>query len=829
MTSPEELPAKATLSEKVEDVATATPPGLEQPLEAKSLTEAPVEDQRELFGICKPAVSVSLRREPSKDPGENPPETTKSAQVEPVVPATVQAKSEESTAETVVTNPETSADSVTPAEPALLVAEPAEQVVTATQPVADLPEVSVVPLVTEPPVSPAILPHQALFDYLVKTVKLTEAVTLGDFNKFCMHSPNTNLLRWYGLYADMSDVYMTEMLAKDLNLPMLPPEKLIIMPKAADMFEKWRQGHETGWVPLFAVGAFLWVAHYDPFESFPDCMPAALMQRVLVTANMYDALTAHWREILVDLKGQAPDSVFPDLAEDRMEWLKHAGLSSHEVHQALTHLENGTVPFPLRDVSLSLVELGTPYSFWLQNRLFPYYKFQNTAFIGAPREADERELDRLRKQLEFKLSLTPIFLPVIKAELLSELKLFAPTEQTDLATTEEEFLPQEFLSTLLDAALDSKVSDVHLEPKGQEPFYRIRCRRDGVLSTYALLPMERAAAVLNCIKIAAGLDVVEKRQPRDGSFTHTCRGRKYDMRVSTIPQFDELECLVIRILDSRQVPSSLEELGFSTEDIHLVNQVLALDHGLMLVSGPTGSGKSTTLYAAIKTLSLDNYSLQTVEDPIEYKLERGAQYAVNKQLGLSYEKLLKHMLRADPDYILVGEIREAETAQVACVAANTGHLVLSTMHANDALSSLYRLRDMGVPMTLLLDVIKLIVSQRLLRKLCRKCRYKRAMTALERTVFIKHGYPLDCLDVPLYGSKGCHECSYQGYKGRFAILESLYFSNSLIEAVIRGDSRDTIHKDLVNKGFRSMYKNALAYVLRGETAFSELGSLEIAL
>jgi general secretion pathway protein E len=634
------------------------------------------------------------------------------------------------------------------------------------------------------------------------------------------------MLRWFSFYTELSDVYLTEALAKDLDLLMLPEEKLIVMPRAADLFRSWVGTEVTGWIPLFTSGAFIWVANYDPLEPLPASIPGVLVKRCLVTSSSYDELVSFWLTIKpLELRVATGD--IPAAEADRVTWLQNMGLSSHEVHQAISSITGKKVTFPLKEMRLKLLNLELPFDYWYNLRLFPFYRCQNTVFVCAARELADEDLVRLSKDLMFKLSLSVVFIPVIRAEILSELKLFEPKVEPPEAGLDPELLPQEFIDTLLDKVIPARVSDIHFEPRPVENKYRIRCRWNGVLYTEGFLPIEKAKTILNMIKMSASLDVLDVKLPRDGSFGYSSGGKTYDLRVSLIPEHDGFERIVLRILDSSKVPASLEGLGFVTSDIQVVRRVLELDHGLYLVCGPTGAGKSTTLYASAKMLKLEDYSLQTVEDPVEYKLPGCAQYGVNKSIDLTYETLLKHILRADPDYILVGEIRDSETARLACVAANTGHLVLSTLHANDSVSAVERLKDLGVPPLLLLDVLKLIVAQRLLRRLCVKCRFEQALTAIERTNFLEHGYPEDSLPATVNRGRGCKVCNFQGYASRFVVAELLQFDDDLIPIIKNGQSSEELKRYLREHGFRSLYSSALAYVLRGETSFAEVNSLSM--
>lgn len=680
---------------------------------------------------------------------------------------------------------------------------------------------------TEPSVE-ASYDHAPLIEYLQKVFPPPDKLSPLDFKLFCAHSPGANVLRWYSLQTDISDLYATESLSRDLDIPMMPPEKLVIMPKASDLFSNWSEGKATGWIPLFTCGAFLFVANYDPFEPLPAGIPSPLIKKVLVTANTHDGLLENFKAVLVDFKRKAPPTPFPEEEAARISWLAKLDLSNDEVMDAMKLLRYGLIPIPIKDLSLKLQLFNLDMAFCLQYQAFPFFKFQNNVYVASSLMAGPLDTESLRSQLEYKMAGSSIILvPAEPSELASELELFTKPPEIHPDTHLVGQDPQGYLDVILGKAFELKVSDVHFEPEMAESRYRIRFRLDGVLVSVGQIDNTFAMQVLNTIKIQANIDISERRQPQDGSFSHSTKGQEYDIRVSLIPQYDGGERVVLRILDNRRVPGSLEELGFATSDILLVNKALSVEHGMFLVTGPTGSGKTTTLYSALKSLPLDTHSLQTVEDPVEYKLEGCAQYAVNKQLNLTYDRILRHMLRADPDFILIGEIRDADTAQVACTAANTGHLVLSTMHANDSLSSLYRLRDFGVAMPLLLDVVRLILSQRLLRRLCRKCRFKKDMSALERTAFLKNGYPAECLQAPLFAARGCHACNYSGYRQRFAVVESLFFSDTIVDAILAETPREQMQKLLAEQKFSGMFKTGLASVLRGETSMGELSSLSV--
>lgn len=670
--------------------------------------------------------------------------------------------------------------------------------------------------------------HEALFNYLLKLIPPLEPVEFVEFQRFLLYSPGANLLRWYSLQADTTDYYITEAIARDLNALMLPADKLVTMPKAADAFTMLAGKTKGGWIPLFTHGVFLFLANYDPLEPLPNGVPACLVQKVLLTANQYDVLCDLWHGILSE-QADRPKVELPPLPEDdkdRSKWLELLGVLEKDVAWSLKALRFQQIPFPLCELSLKLLPTVLDQQYLFSQQLFPFLTFQNLMFL-----AYEGDSDSIVAQLDLKLNgLTPILFHAVPKDVQSELKVCfgSALQSTKLSVSLIESNLNDvsgFLDALLNQALELKVSDIHLEPLITEPTYRFRFRMDGVLIPVLNITEDMAQGLINKIKLASGMEISDKRQPKDGSFTHQLQGMEFDIRVSIIPQHTDGEQVVLRVLDLRKAPGSLEELGFSVTDTLLINKALSFDHGLFLVSGPTGSGKTTTLYAAVRSLPLDSYALMTVEDPVEYKIENGAQFCVTPTM--CYERLLKHLLRADPDFLMVGEVRDAATAQTALVAANTGHLVLTTLHANDAISSIFRLQDLGVPSVLLADASRLIISQRLIRKLCRRCRIKRPMTAPERATFLHNGFPKECLDSNLYMARGCHACHYSGYKNRFAVAESLFFTQDLADAVGRGATRQELFNLAEKQGYHTMYRAGLARVLSGETSFKEISSLAI--
>ncbi|HAK95245.1 MAG TPA: type IV-A pilus assembly ATPase PilB [Planctomycetes bacterium] len=363
-----------------------------------------------------------------------------------------------------------------------------------------------------------------------------------------------------------------------------------------------------------------------------------------------------------------------------------------------------------------------------------------------------------------------------------------------------------------------RVSDIHIEPYEKE--VKVRYRIDGVLRESMAPPKKMHNAIISRIKIMSGLDIAERRVPQDGKFQLKVDGRQIDFRVSILPTVHG-EKAVLRLLDSSNLSLNLDKLGFEEKALKDVRKAITTPYGMFLVTGPTGSGKSTTLYSSINEVLSPEDNIITVEDPVEYQLQGVIQVPVNVKRGLTFAAALRSILRQDPDTIMIGEIRDLETAEIAIKAALTGHLVFSTLHTNDAPSTITRLVDMGVDRFLVASSVVCVVAQRLGRRLCGEC--KRLMDPLPpRERLLEVGFvEEDLKDMKLYEAVGCNRCK-GGYAGRFAILESMPISEALRRIIINGGSAIEIKDQAVKERMISLRRCGLLNVLRGKTTIEEV-------
>ena len=370
-------------------------------------------------------------------------------------------------------------------------------------------------------------------------------------------------------------------------------------------------------------------------------------------------------------------------------------------------------------------------------------------------------------------------------------------------------------------AIREGCSDIHFEP--YEKSFRIRYRIDGVLETVMNPPKKFAPAIISRVKIMSKLDIAERRLPQDGRIKvnlNTSNGRKsIDIRISTTPTVYG-EKVVMRLLDKDNLRTDLTELGLEGNDLKKLKKALAAPYGIILVTGPTGSGKSTTLYAALSTLNKQDVNIMTAEDPVEYNLEGINQVPVKESIGLTFSSALRSFLRQDPDIIMVGEIRDTKTADVASRAALTGHLVLSTIHTNDAPSTITRLVDMGIEPYLIASSLNCIISQRLARKICPRCKHevKVSTTYLKNIGFSEE----ESETVHIYEGKGCKYCRNSGYKGRVAIYEILEVTENIKDAILRNSSVSQIREIATGESLVSLRQNGLKKVKEGITTISEI-------
>ena len=366
-------------------------------------------------------------------------------------------------------------------------------------------------------------------------------------------------------------------------------------------------------------------------------------------------------------------------------------------------------------------------------------------------------------------------------------------------------------------AVKRRASDIHFDPF--ENGIHVRIRIDGDLHDYTTVPLAMKKNLITRVKIISNMNITESRLPQDGAIKGLIENLSVDLRVSCLPT-NMGEKIVIRILDYSMSSAGLENLGFTKENYETVQKMISIPNGIILITGATGSGKSTTVYAMLQRLNTENRNLITVEDPIEMNIEGVNQVQVNSEIGMTFGSALRSILRQDPDIIMIGEIRDTETAKIAVRSAITGHLVLSTIHTNDSLNTIERLLDMDVERYLLGAAISGIISQKLARKLCPECKHLRKTTDYEKEVF-KKALGLDVNEI--YEAKGCSNCT-NGYKGRIPIHEVLLINQDIKDAISSGMPKTEL-RNLVfaeNSNINTMLQDGLRKVLTGETSFDEI-------
>jgi len=379
----------------------------------------------------------------------------------------------------------------------------------------------------------------------------------------------------------------------------------------------------------------------------------------------------------------------------------------------------------------------------------------------------------------------------------------------------EETSITDIVNTIILDAIKAKASDIHFDPF--ENGLKIRMRIDGRLSDYSIVPLFVQRNMITRIKIISGMNITESRIPQDGAIKNSLENVDVDLRVSCLPT-NLGEKIVIRVLDYKMSSAGIETLDFNKVNYKKVLKMIGIPNGIILVTGATGTGKSTTVYSILQRLNTEDRNIITVEDPIEMNIEGINQVQVNSEIGLTFATTLRSILRQDPDIIMIGEIRDDETARIAVRASITGHLVLSTIHTNDSLNTIERLTDMDVERYLLGTALSGIISQKLARRLCTKCRKPKATTDYEKKV-LKRALNLDINEI--YEPVGCDEC-HDGYKGRIAIHEVLLITQEIKDAIIRNDEKSKLRKLVYGSGTITMLQDGLAKVVAGETTFEEI-------
>lgn len=370
------------------------------------------------------------------------------------------------------------------------------------------------------------------------------------------------------------------------------------------------------------------------------------------------------------------------------------------------------------------------------------------------------------------------------------------------------------MNQIITEAITSNASDIHLEP--QKRYLRVRYRIDGVLRDAMNLPKNIQPGIISRAKIMANLDIAERRRPQDGRINLKFRGREVDLRVSVLPGIFG-EKVVLRILDKEKSLIPLEQLGFSEESLNIFKTLIKQPYGMILITGPTGSGKSTTLYAILRILNSPEVNILTVEDPVEYQLDGITQVQVNPKINLTFANALRSFLRQDPDIILVGEIRDRETAQIAMEAALTGHLVFSTLHTNDSFSAPTRLIDMGIEPYLIASSLIGVTAQRLVRKICNECKEE-----YKPSKFLLKQVGIEDYDGVFYRGKGCIACNNSGYKGRIAIQEVLKIDDTIREMILNRRPSTEIKEYAIKNGTISLLHDAIDKAKKGITTIEEV-------
>ena len=367
-------------------------------------------------------------------------------------------------------------------------------------------------------------------------------------------------------------------------------------------------------------------------------------------------------------------------------------------------------------------------------------------------------------------------------------------------------------------AVDLRATDIHCEPKNNEE-YVVRCRIDGILQNIVAFPADEGKAVISAMKVLGDMDIAEKRRPQDGTFTVLMEDRRFDVRAASAPtSFGEKMALRLLDADGGIVKGGLGAIGMKDSVVANLREIIQQPHGMLIVCGPTGSGKTTTLYSALSEIDVNSKNIITIEDPIEYRLEGISQTAVNVAAELTFAKILRSTLRQDPDVILIGEIRDKETAEIAMQAAMTGHFVFTTLHANDAPTTITRLLDIGVEATLIQSAVSAVLAQRLVRVLCPKCKQ-----AVQLSDEIKQKWGIAAgKDVTVYQEKGCPACHGTGFRGRTGLHELMIFDNSIRELLIGRPSMQTIRQAARKGGMKTLLEAGVGKVLAGITSVSEM-------
>jgi general secretion pathway protein E len=490
----------------------------------------------------------------------------------------------------------------------------------------------------------------------------------------------------------------------------------------------------------------------------------------------------------------------------------------------------------IKEIDPTLIE-KVPISFARRHELLPFKKAGNLVQVATSNPLNLSALDDLRLLLGAPLQIVAVPSRVIinsinqvyerttdsAEQAISDLSGESLTtlaeemaEPEDLLDASDEAPMIRLVNSILFQAVQQRASDIHFEPFERE--VAIRYRIDGVLYNVLSPPKRLQSALLSRIKIMAGMNIAEKRLPQDGRIGLKMGGREIDIRVSDVPTAHG-ERLVLRLLDKTSLLLNLEDIGLSAEGLSIIHQLIQMAHGIVLVTGPTGSGKTTTLYSGLNRINSSDKNIITIEDPIEYQLKGIGQIQVNPKINLTFASGLRSILRQDPDIIMVGEIRDTETAEIAIHASLTGHLVLSTLHTNDSAGAITRLLDMGIEPFLVSSSVIAIVAQRLVRLICSECRISYHPTAEE---LHKLGMKKNGPDILFHRGKGCPHCMNTGYRGRSGIYEILMLDDEVRNMILSKMDSGRIKAKAVSKGMVTLREDGARRVTAGATTTEEV-------
>ncbi|MGD8188806.1 GspE/PulE family protein [Brevibacillus ginsengisoli] len=486
--------------------------------------------------------------------------------------------------------------------------------------------------------------------------------------------------------------------------------------------------------------------------------------------------------------------------------IPHVSLFKYKFDQSLTSVINESMAkryqcIPLKkDGNKLMVAMVDPLDYFAIDDLR-----MSTGFQIEPAIASK---DEIQRSIIRYYSVTESI-----SELMEDLVEDQATMETELVDEDSPIV--RLVNQLIQQAVQTRASDIHFDP--QEDSLRVRFRVDGVLRTERTLPRHMIGIVSARLKIMANLNIAERRIPQDGRMKIEFNHREIDIRVSTLPIVYG-EKVVLRLLDLSTAINDVDKLSFNKRNLQWFKRMLDNPNGMVLITGPTGSGKSSTLYAGLNYLNSDDVNIITVEDPVEYQLDGINQVQVNTAAGLTFAKGLRSILRQDPDIVMVGEIRDIETAEIAIRASLTGHLVLSTLHTNDAVSTITRLVDMGIHPFLIASALTGVVSQRLVRRVCNECKKEVHPTEYERTLLERRGLKVE----KLVKGEGCGNCNMTGFRGRIAIQEVLLIDDSLRRMILENRPAREYRVHAVKNGMILLMDDGLLKVLQGQTTIDEV-------